>query len=295
MERFRNSEQFKAFIKKEARRLNVSIPNAYSTFLSRSFLEKLSKKDTDKSILVKGSSAETSYLGELVRGITDVDLASTASIELNIPVLRMIINNETINDIKFSLNKKPSITKTGIYKFSYDADMDKVKNSLNVDFQDNYIRLIEKKYSVMPKIFDGDREFIMATPSFEEYIAEKLCIILESNKLDVLNTRLKDFYDIYELHGGKYDSEKLAEYFKIMLALRAKIRLQDATTDYLDKNFIESHNDIWNTVSKKYDFLDKEIDLGGAVYYTRAVLREYLQKNGITTDNKTEKEKHYNK
>jgi len=295
MERFRNSEQFKAFIKKEAKRLNISIPNAYSTFLSRSFLEKLSKKDTDKSILVKGSSAETSYLGELVRGITDVDLASTASIELNIPVLRMIINNETINDIKFSLNKKPSITKTGIYKFSYDADMDKVKNSLNVDFQDNYIRLIEKKYSVMPKIFDGDREFIMATPSFEEYIAEKLCIILESNKLDVLNTRLKDFYDIYELHGGKYDSEKLAEYFKIMLALRAKIRLQDATTDYLDKNFIENHNDIWDAVSKKYDFLDKEIDLGGAVYYTRAVLREYLQKNGITTDNKTEKEKHYNK
>ena len=295
MDRFRNSEQFKAFIKKEAKRLNISIPNAYSTFLSRSFLEKLSKKDTDKSILVKGSSAETSYLGELVRGITDVDLASTASIELNIPVLRMIINNETINDIKFSLNKKPSITKTGIYKFSYDADMDKVKNSLNVDFQDNYIRLIEKKYSVMPKIFDGDREFIMATPSFEEYISEKLCIILESNKLDVLNTRLKDFYDIYELHGGKYDSEKLAEYFKIMLALRAKIRLQDATTDYLDKNFIENHNDIWNAVSKKYDFLDKEIDLGGAVYYTRAVLREYLQKNGITTDNKTEKEKHYNK
>lgn len=295
MERFRNSEQFKAFIKKEAKRLNISIPNAYSTFLSRSFLEKLSKKDTDKSILVKGSSAETSYLGELVRGITDVDLASTASIELNIPVLRMIINNEIINDIKFSLNKKPSITKTGIYKFSYDADMDKVKNSLNVDFQDNYIRLIEKKYSVMPKIFEGDREFIMATPSFEEYIAEKLCIILESNKPDLLNTRLKDFYDIYELHGGKYDSEKLAEYFKIMLALRAKIRLQDATTDYLDKNFIENHNDIWNAVSKKYDFLDKEIDLGGAVYYTRAVLREYLQKNGITTDNKTEKEKHYNK
>jgi hypothetical protein len=295
MERFRNSEQFKAFIKKEAKRLNISIPNAYSTFLSRSFLEKLSKKDTDKSILVKGSSAETSYLGELVRGITDVDLASTTSIELNIPVLRKIINSETINDIKFSLNKRPSITKTGIYKFSYDADMDKVKNSLNVDFQDNYIRLIEKKYSVMPKIFDGDREFIMATPSFEEYIAEKLCIILESNKPDLLNTRLKDFYDIYELHGGKYDSEKLAEYFKIMLALRAKIRLQDATTDYLDKNFIENHNDIWNAVSKKYDFLDKEIDLGGAVYYTRAVLREYLQKNGITTDNKTEKEKHYNK
>ena len=44
MERFKNSEQFKAFIKKEARRLDISVPNAYSTFISRTFLEKKKKK-----------------------------------------------------------------------------------------------------------------------------------------------------------------------------------------------------------------------------------------------------------
>ena len=295
MERFRNTNQFKAFIKKEAARLNISIPNAYSTFISRSFLEKLSNRDIDKTILVKGSSAETAYLGELVRGITDVDLASTSSIDLNVPVLRRVLDQEPVNDIRFRLSKKPTMTKTGIYKFNFDADIDTIKDNLGVDFQDKYTRLIEKKYSVMPKIFDGDREFIMATPSFEEYLAEKLCIILESNNPNMLNTRLKDFYDIYELHGGKYDSEKLAEYFKLMLALRSKIRIEDARTDYLDKTFIENHNSIWDNVSKKYDFLDKEIDLGGAVYYTRAVLREYLQKNGILVDNKQESPKQYNK
>lgn len=295
MERFRNTNQFKAFIKKEAARLNISVPNAYSTFISRSFLEKLSNRDIDKTILVKGSSAETAYLGELVRGITDVDLASTSSIDLNVPVLRRVLDQEPVNDIRFRLSKKPTMTKTGIYKFKFDADIDTIKDNLGVDFQDKYTRLIEKKYSVMPKIFDGDREFIMATPSFEEYLAEKLCIILESNNPNMLNTRLKDFYDIYELHGGKYDSEKLAEYFKLMLALRSKIRIEDARTDYLDKTFIENHNSIWDNVSKKYDFLDKEIDLGGAVYYTRAVLREYLQKNGILVDNKQESPKQYNK
>ena len=295
MERFRNTNQFKAFIKKEAARLNISIPNAYSTFISRSFLEKLSNRDIDKTILVKGSSAETAYLGELVRGITDVDLASTSSIDLNVPVLRRVLDQEPVNDIRFRLSKKPTMTKTGIYKFNFDADIDTIKDNLGVDFQDKYTRLIEKKYSVMPKIFDGDREFIMATPSFEEYLAEKLCIILESNNPNMLNTRLKDFYDIYELHGGKYDSEKLAEYFKLMLALRSKIRIEDARTDYLDKTFIENHNSIWDNVSKKYDFLDKEIDLGGAVYYTRAVLREYLQKNGILVDNRQESPKQYNK
>ena len=281
MERFKNSDQFKAFIKKEARRLNISVPNAYSTFISRTFLEKLAQKDPTRSILVKGSSAETAYLGELVRGITDVDLASVNSIELNIPVLRRLTNNEELNGISFKLTKKPTMTQTGIYKFNFDANMGKIRNNLGVDYQDNYSRLIEREEHVMPTIFEGDKPFIVSTPSFEEYLAEKLCIILENNKSDVLNTRLKDFYDIYELHGGKYDVNKLTDYFRLMLGLRAKIKLEDAKTDYLDKSFIDSHQEIWNNVSKKYDFLDKEIDLGGAVYYTRAVLREYLQKNGV--------------
>ena len=282
MERFKNTDQFKAFIKKEARRLNISIPNAYSTFISRSFLEKLAQKDLTRSSLVKGSSAETAYLGELERGITDVDLASVNSIELNIPVLRKLTNNEDLNGISFKLTKKPTMTQTGIYKFNFDANMGKIKNNLGVDYQDNYSRLIEREERIMPIIFEGDKPFIVSTPSFEEYLAEKLCIILESNKTDVLNTRLKDFYDIYELHGGKYDVNKLTDYFRLMLGLRAKIKLEDAKTDYLDKKFIDSHQEIWNNACKKYDFLDKEIDLGGAVYYTRAVLREYLQKNGVT-------------
>lgn len=295
MDRFRNSDQFKAFIRKEAKRLNISVPNAYSTFISRSFLEKLSKKDKHNIILVKGSSAETAYLGGLVRGITDVDLASIKGIDLNVPVLRKIINKETINDIDFNLNKRISVTNTGIYKFTFDADMGKVKNVLNVDFQDNYNRLIEQQEFEMPKIFTGDEDFVITTPSFEEYLAEKLCIILESNKTDVLNTRLKDFYDIYELHGGKYDVEKLTEYFKLMLALRAKIRIEDARTDYLDKKFVDNHSDIWDAVCKKYDFLDKEIDLYGAVYYTRAVIREYLQKNGVYPVESKDMPKQYNK
>lgn len=184
------------------------------------------------------------------------------------------------DDFKFSIKKEPRVTNTGIYKLSFELAFDSIRQPLSVDFQEEYSRLIEPKYRIMPKIFEGDKEFEIYTPSFEEYLAEKLCIIVESNKLDVANTRVKDFYDIYQLHGGRYDSEKLTEYFGKMLALRGKISLQDADTRYLDKEFIDKHNDIWNSVSKKYSFMDKGIDLEGAVYYTRAVLREQLHKNG---------------
>ena len=279
MQQFRNTDQLRAYMKKEANRLGISIQNAYSTYISRLFLEKLSKYNNGM-ILVKGSSAETAYLGRLVRGITDVDLAVIGSIDANMDLIKTFTQDETVSDFHFKLVREPKITQTGIHKMSFEAQLDKTRHLLGVDFQENYDRLIEREVRMMPQIFEGDDEFPVMAPSFEEYLAEKLCIILESNKLDVLNTRVKDFYDIYELHGGKYDPEKLTKYFGRMLALRGKISLEEASTIYLDQEFVEKHKAVWERAKEKYDFLDDGIDMYGAVYYARAVLREELQKNG---------------
>lgn len=277
---FRNSDQLKAFMKKESRRLNISISNTYHTFVARQFLEKLSK-ERNSLLLVKGSSAEIAYLGSLVRGITDIDLASLSGFHFNKDFVENILLKEDNHQIQFQLIKNPHRTPTGIYKLSCTANFGKMRQDLGIDFQTNYNRLIEPEYRIMPAIFEGDKPFEIQVPSFEEYLAEKLCIIIESNKESVLNTRVKDFYDIYQLHGGKYNYEKLTDYFGKMVKLRNKISLTDANTMHLDQNFIKNHSPLWDNTRQKYDFLDREIDLEGAVYYTRAVIREQLQKQGI--------------
>ncbi len=285
MMEFKNKDQFKAFMKKEANRLNMSSPNAYHTFYARKLLEKISKED-NPNILVKGSSAEIAYLGTLVRGITDVDLVSVGDLNVNQEFVKSILLNNDGEQFQFCLNKAPYRTPTGIIKYSSGVTFDGMKQDLSIDFQDGYSRLIDPEKRVFPPIFEGDKPFEINVPSFEEYLAEKLCIIVESNKTDVLNTRLKDFYDIYQLHGGKYDFELLTCYFGIMLCLRNKIKIKDASTLHLNQDFIEAHKHLWPLVSQKYDFFDKEIDLKGAVYYTRGVLREQLQKLGnIMPDN----------
>lgn len=279
MQEFKNSNQIKSFMKKEANRLNVNIHKVYSTFVARNFLERLSKYNNDE-VLVKGSSAEIAYLGRLVRSITDVDLASINSLQVNYSIFNRVLSDSREGGLKFNLMKDPHRTPTGIYKLGFEACFDKMKQPLGVDFQENYNRLIEPERRIMPVIFEGDEPFEVYVPSFEEYLAEKLCIILESNKTDVLNTRVKDFYDIYELHGGKYDSDKFTEYFAKMLKLRGKLAIENASTLMLNKDFVEKHEKLWDSTREKYGFLDKEIDFAGAVYYTRAVLREQLQKNG---------------
>lgn len=156
MQKFRNSNQMKAFMKKESRRLNISIQNTYSTFVARCFLEKLSKYNSEQ-ILVKGSSTEVSCLGTLIRPITDVDIASINKFNINNDILGEIMDDSS-DGFCFSLKRDPRTTNTGIYKLSFELAFDTIKQPLSVDFQEEYSRLIEPKYRVMPKIFEGDKD-----------------------------------------------------------------------------------------------------------------------------------------
>lgn len=279
MQYFSNSDQMKSFMKKEASRLNIQIGNVYHTYVARCFLQRISKY-VDHEILVKGSAAEICYLGRLVRSIVDIDLATINSYHEAMSVFTDSVRAKNVDMFTMDFANGIKRTPTGIYKFTLQADFGSISQPLGVDFQEHYGRLIEPQYRVMPPIFEGDESFEVYVPSFEEYLAEKLCIIIESTKEDVLNTRVKDFYDIYQLHGGKYDPDKLTEYFKKMVTLRGKANLNNASTMFLNKPFIGKHLDVWESTKRKYDFLDQEIDLEGAVYYTRSVLREQLQKSG---------------
>ena len=69
-----------------------------------------------------------------------------------------------------------------------------------------------------------------------------------------------------------------------MLKLRGKINIEDVRTDTFNDTYIKERQHLWDSTKNKYDFIDNDINLDGAVYYTRAVLREQLQRNGLKLD-----------
>lgn len=87
-----------------------------------------------------------------------------------------------------------------------------------------------------------------------------------------------------------YDPDKLSEYFAKMLKLRGKINIENAKTLMLDNEFARKHKKIWDSTRERYNFLDSDLTLLEAVFYTRAVLRERLQKNGIEMDDNIPRE-----
>ena len=71
-----NSEQLKAFLRKEMNRLNISSTNIYRTYFARKLLERISEYN-DGEIILKGSSAQIAYIGSLVRAIVSPSCKSS--------------------------------------------------------------------------------------------------------------------------------------------------------------------------------------------------------------------------
>lgn len=272
---FRNDDQLRAFLKNESKRLGVTITNTYNTFFSKLLLERLSNFSYDK-LFIKGSFSELAHLNTMIRPITDLDLVSTQY--HNDPLLFLFrAMYDTNEEIFYELVDLPKKTKTGIYKISMTANFGRIKHPISIDFQELSNTIYEKEYKRVDPIFEGDDYFYIWTPSYEEHLAEKLCIVTESNKEDVLNTRVKDFYDIYKLCGGKYDKERVSYFFYHMLKDRNKIDIETASTSHLTKEYIEKHYELWNQMSKKYEFMDKTVPFKESVEFTKELLDEEIK------------------
>lgn len=278
---FRNLDQEKSFMKKEAKRLEITHMAAYTTYYARKLLEKLALINNG-TLVVKGSFSQYVHLGSLSRPVLDIDLSSTLSRQVPLEILYAAIYDTFSDKVSFDLGALPRKTKNGVYKLPVIAKVkyEEAKEMIvpvPIDFKENNNVIFETQFKAVEPLFEGDRKFYINTPSFEEHIAEKLYIIAHNTREDILNTRVKDFYDIYNLFGKNYDADKFSLYFEVMVLMYG-MHLEDINTDFLNKGFVKRHEKLWELMKKKYQFVDKSLDLSEAVFYTKAVLSEQVQK-----------------
>ena len=278
---FRNLDQEKSFMKKEAKRLGITPMATYTTYYARKLLEKLALINNG-DLVVKGSFSQYVHLGYLTRPVLDIDLSSMQSHHIPINILFAAIYDTFSNELTFDLSTTPRQTKNGVYKIPVVAkvkyeDAKEMVIPVPIDFKDNNKVIFETQFKAVEPLFEGDQKFYINTPSFEEHIAEKLYIIAHNTREDIPNTRVKDFYDIYKLFGKNYDEDKFSLYFEAMVMMYG-MNLDDINADFLDKEFVKRHLELWEMIKEKYQFVDKEVELSEAVFFTKAVLSEQIQK-----------------
>ena len=278
---FKNLDQEKNFMKKEAKRLGITPMATYTTYYARKLLEKLALINNG-DLVVKGSFSQYVHLRELTRPVLDIDLSSTLSHQIPLEILFAAIYDSFSDELIFDLSTTPRQTKNGVYKIpviakvNYEGSKEMII-PVPIDFKENNKVIFETQFKAVEPLFEGDQKFYINTPSFEEHIAEKLYIIAHNTREDIPNTRVKDFYDIYKLFGQDYDADKFSLYFEAMIMMYG-MNLEDINADFLNKEFVKRHLELWEMIKEKYQFVDKEVELNEAVFFTKAVLSEQIQK-----------------
>lgn len=276
MTNFDNSKQLDEFLTSESKRINLNKKNTYKMYFILDLLKRISKLNDSNKLVVKGSIVQLVYLQKLTRSVTDIDLTSSSDdVDSFLTIINAIDSDEGI--VKYK-NDHVKRTYTGTYKIPVIAKVDGVSEYVGIDYRENNPFIFEVKQKQVPRIFLGDEQFSINVPSLEETLAEKLCIVMECNDENAINTRIKDFYDIYTIYNGEIDLDKLTYYFEKLLVQRSNININMASTKHLSKSFIDRHISQWNEKKEVFEFQNKDINLDGAVYYTKSIIDCELKK-----------------
>lgn len=181
---------------------NSKMAQAYiRLFFMERFLERVSKSRYKEQFILKGGMLVSSMIGMSLRTTMDID-TSIEALPLSMDKMQEIID-EIINiSIEDNVTFEIASIETIMDEFDYPGirihmlgHLDKINQPIKIDIStDDVITPKAVEYSY-PLMFEK-REIALFTYNAETLLAEKMQAILSRG---ITNTRMRDFYDLYEL------------------------------------------------------------------------------------------------
>ena len=181
---------------------NSKMAQAYiRLFFMERFLERVSKSRYKEQFILKGGMLVSSMIGMSLRTTMDID-TSIEALPLSMDKMQEIID-EIINiSIEDNVTFEIVSIETIMDEFDYPGirihmlgHLDKINQPIKIDIStDDVITPKAVEYSY-PLMFEK-REIALFTYNAETLLAEKMRTILSRG---ITNTRMRDFYDLYEL------------------------------------------------------------------------------------------------
>lgn len=185
-------------------------------YMMERFLERLSLSAYKDKFILKGGMLVASTVGIESRSTMDID-ATVKGMDLSLEsaesAIKAIIDTSFDDGVEMVIKSVAPIMDEADYngvRISLDAYFDGTKNPLKIDISTGDIIIpheVQHKYKLM---FE-DRDIHILSYTLETVLAEKLETVIARS---VLNTRMRDFYDIYILLQTKSENistEYLAE------------------------------------------------------------------------------------
>lgn len=224
------------------------------------FIERLSKSDYSKKFIFKGGFFLSTKLGLENRATIDIDfLAYQTSIEKrNIEkIIKEIIVIDNDDNVSFQLCEISDIRKEDIYggyNVILEARLENIKDRVSIDIATgDPITPCASSFKYYTLIDNEELDFM--SYNFETILAEKIQTIIVRG---VLNSRCKDFYDVYiinKLKWNEIDINQLRKAFNNTCNYRHTLFTKEEI-ELTIKSLKESKemNLRWNAYAKKNSF-----------------------------------------
>ena len=195
-------------------------------FLHERLLYRISVSDYSQQLILKGGAFIYAMQGLKSRPTIDVDLLGTQisnDIETLCGVFRQICTIESEDEVAFNPKSVVGelITQQDKYngvRLYIDATFHTVKQRIQIDVGFGDIVIPVAQELEYPILLDEMQIPVIQAYSTETVIAEKFQAMIE---LSVANSRMKDFYDVYNLlTDNKFDNETLEEAIKVTFVNR---------------------------------------------------------------------------
>lgn len=270
-------EQIKGRIKSVAKQNNADARTLMRIYMMERFLERLAQSEYRDNFIIKGGILVTAMIGVAHRSTMDID---TSMKNLNLSAedaLRVVNQVKDIDlddgvsfDVKDVSNIMDEMEYPGI-RVTMNANVGRLITPLKIDISTGDVitpRAIEFNYDLLLE----DRSISLWSYNLETILAEKLQTVLARG---ILNTRMRDFYDIRMLldtYEDKVNKVVLKDAFAATCNKRGTDHLQEQAEEII--KIIEADEQLqvlWRAYQKKYSYAT-EIDYASVISGVRKLM-----------------------
>ena len=270
-------EQIKGRIKSVAKQNNADARTLMRIYMMERFLERLAQSEYRDNFIIKGGILVTAMIGVAHRSTMDID---TSMKNLNLSAedaLRVVNRVKDIDlddgvsfDVKDVSNIMDEMEYPGI-RVTMNANVGRLITPLKIDISTGDVitpRAIEFNYDLLLE----DRSISLWSYNLETILAEKLQTVLARG---ILNTRMRDFYDIWMLldtYEDKVNKAVLKDAFAATCKKRGTDHLQEQAEEII--KIIEADEQLqvlWRAYQKKYSYA-AEIDYASVISGVRKLM-----------------------
>ena len=270
-------EQIKGRIKSVAKQNNADARTLMRIYMMERFLERLTQSEYRDNFIIKGGILVTAMIGVAHRSTMDIDTSMknlNLSAEDALRVVNQVKDIDLDDGVSFEVKDVSNIMDEMEYpgiRVTMNANVGRLITPLKIDISTGDVitpRAIEFKYDLLLE----DRSIKLWSYNLETILAEKLQTVLARG---ILNTRMRDFYDIRMLvdtYEDKVNKAVLKDAFAATCKKRGTDNLQEQAEEIV--KIIEADEQIqvlWRAYQKKYSYA-ADIDYASVIRGVRKLM-----------------------